>query len=220
MRVQDMEKTALVFSPHNDDETLGAGGTILKLAKSGYNVVVCEVTSGKSFSIIQPEAINAHRILGVSKTIFLELPTCQLEGLPKIQLNEEFYKVVSAYQPEIVFIPHYGDMHLDHRWVAEGAMVAVRPLVAPYIKKVLSYETLSETEWNTPSVNNAFIPNVWVDISEELDGKISAMECYQSQLRAFPHPRSLDAIRALARYRGSTVGVQAAEAFMLVRGIG
>ena len=92
MRVQDMEKTALVFSPHNDDETLGAGGTILKLAKSGYNVVVCEVTSGKSFSIIQPEAINAHRILGVSKTIFLELPTCQLEGLPKIQLNEEFYK--------------------------------------------------------------------------------------------------------------------------------
>ena len=111
-------------------------------------------------------------------------------------------------------------MHLDHRWVAEGAMVAVRPLVAPYIKKVLSYETLSETEWNTPSVNNAFIPNVWVDISEELDGKISAMECYQSQLRAFPHPRSLDAIRALARYRGSTVGVQAAEAFMLVRGIG
>ena len=214
-----MKKTALVFSPHNDDETLGTGGTILKLTKAGYSVAVCEVTSGKSFGIIQPEARNAHKILGVSKTVFLELPTCHLEGLPKIQINDEFCKVVSDIQPEIVFIPHYGDMHLDHRWVAEAAMVAVRPIEAPYVKNILAYETLSETEWNTPSVNNAFIPNVWIDISEELEGKIQAMECYKSQLRDDLHPRSIRAIKSLAAYRGSTIGVQAAEAFMLIREI-
>ena len=99
-------------------------------------------------------------------------------------------------------------------------MVAVRPLEAPFVKKVLAYETLSETEWNTPSVTNAFIPNVWIDIHEELDRKLTAMECYASQLHPFPHPRSLEAIRALAQYRGSTIGAEAAEAFMLVRGIG
>ena len=215
-----MEKSALVFAPHNDDELLGAGGTMLKLSKNGYNVYVCEVTAGPTSKRIQEEARNAHKVMGVKESIFLDLPSCKLESLPKTQINDEFCKVVKQIKPEIVLIPHYGDMHLDHRWVAEGAMVAVRPLEAPYIKKVLAYETLSETEWNTPAVNNAFIPNVWVDISEELDGKIKAMECYKSQLHDFPHPRSLGAIQALAQYRGSTVGVQAAEAFMLIRGIG
>ena len=215
-----MQKSVLIFAPHNDDEILGAGGTISKLCKQGYNVTICEATSGPSFGTLKAEAKAAHKKLGVSQSLFLDLPACQLDRMSKPEMNAAFCKVVKEIVPEIVLIPHYGDMHLDHRWVAESAMVAVRPLEAPYIKKVLAYETLSETEWNTPSVNNAFMPNVWVDISEELDGKISAMECYKSQLHAFPHPRSLDAIRALAQYRGSTVGVQAAEAFMLVRGIG
>lgn len=215
-----MQKTVLIFAPHNDDEILGAGGTISKLCKQGFMVTVCETTSGPSSESLQAEAKAAHKVLGVSDSIFLNLPACQLDRMSKPEMNAEFCKVVKQIKPEIVLIPHYGDMHLDHRWVAEAAMVAVRPLEAPYTKKVLAYETLSETEWNTPSVNNVFIPNVWVDISEELDGKIKAMECYKSQLHDFPHPRSLGAIRALAQYRGSTVGVQAAEAFMLVRGIG
>lgn len=214
-----MQNAVLVFAPHNDDELLGAGGTLLKLSKKGYEVYVCEVTAGPTSLRIQEEAKNAHKLMGVKESIFLDLPSCKLEGIPKTQINDEFCKVVKKVQPEIVFIPHNGDMHLDHRWVAEGAMVAVRPLEAPFIKKVLAYETLSETEWNTPSVNNAFIPNIWVDISEEVNGKVEAMKCYQSQLHDFPHPRSLEAIRALAQYRGSTVGVHAAEAFMLIRGI-
>lgn len=215
-----MQKTALVFAPHNDDEILGAGGTILKLSKNGYIVTVCEVTAGPTFEKIKEEAKNAHELLGVKKTEFLKFPACRLDEISKPQMNQEFCKVVQNVKPEIVLIPHYGDMHLDHRWVAEAAMVAVRPLEAPFIKNVLAYETLSETEWNIPSVLNAFIPNVWIDISEEKEKKIAAMECYQSQLQDFPHPRSLQAIRALAQYRGSTVGVKAAEAFMLVRGIG
>ena len=215
-----MQRSVLVFAPHNDDEVLGAGGTLLKLAKEGYNITVCEATSGPSSEKLQKEARQAHEILGVSQSVFLDLPACQLDRMSKPQLNGAFCRVVADVKPEIVLIPHYGDMHLDHRWVAEGAMVAVRPLEAPFVKRVLAYETLSETEWNTPSVNNAFIPNVWVDISGELDGKIKAMECYGSQLHDFPHPRSLKAIKALAEYRGSTIGAEAAEAFILIRGIG
>ena len=214
-----MQKSIIVFAPHNDDEILGVGGTINKFVKAGYRVVVCEITSGPSSEILQAEAKKAHAILGVAQSMFLEIPACQLDVMPKPQINREFSIVVTDIKPEIVFIPHFGDMHLDHRWVAEASMVAVRPLEAPFVKTVLAYETLSETEWNTPSVNNAFIPNVWINISEELDKKVSAMTCYSSQLHKYPHPRSLDAIIALAHYRGSTVGVQSAEAFMLIRGI-
>lgn len=214
-----MQKTGLVLAPHNDDELLGAGGTILKLTKSGYEVTVCEVTSGPTFERIQNEAKEAHKIIGVKNSIFLNLPACKLDELSKPDINKELCRIISDIKPSVVFIPHYGDMHLDHRWVAEAAMVAVRPMGAPFIKRVLAYETLSETEWNTPSVANAFVPNVWIDISNEIEEKLIAMECYQSQLHAFPHPRSLEAIRSLAQYRGSTVGVKAAEAFMLIRGI-
>lgn len=214
-----MNRSVLVFAPHNDDETLGVGGSILKLSKAGYKVTVCEVTAGASFVRIQAEAREAHRILGISDAVFLKYPTCTLDETSKTGLNDAFCRVIADTNPEIVFVPHYGDLHLDHRWVAEAAMVAVRPHNAPNIKSVLAYETLSETEWNTPSVLNAFIPNVWVDISDELEGKIAAMECYRSQLYEFPHPRSLQAIRALAEYRGSTIGARAAEAFMLIREI-
>ncbi len=214
-----MEKAVLVFAPHNDDELLGAGGTIRRLVKEGYAVTVCEVTSGPSSVTLQAEAKAAHRVLGVAREVFLELPACRLDEMPKTEMNREFCRVLAETEPETVLIPHYGDMHLDHRWVAEAAMVAVRPLEAPFVRKVLAYETLSETEWNAPSVGNAFLPNVWVDISGELEDKIRAMTCYASQLHDFPHPRSLEAIRALAAYRGSTTGVRAAEAFMLIRGI-
>lgn len=214
-----MQKTALVFAPHNDDELLGAGGTLLKLSKKGYMTVVCEVTSGPRADLIQSEAKEAHKALGVSQSVFLNLPSCRLEGLPKTELNTAVCRVVKEIQPEIVLLPHYGDMHLDHRWVAEAAMVAVRPIAAPFVKTVLAYETLSETEWNTPSSVNAFIPNIWIDISDEIEQKLQAMQSYKSQLYSFPHPRSLEAIKALAQYRGSTIGTEAAEAFMLIRGI-
>lgn len=214
-----MAKTVLIFAPHNDDELLGAGGTILKLSKNGYEVTVCEITSGPTCQKIQSEAKEAHKVLGVRNSVFLNLPSCKLEEMSKTEMNRAFCKVVADIKPMIVMIPHYGDMHLDHRWVAEAAMVAVRPLEASLVQKVLAYETLSETEWNTPSVNNVFIPNLWIDISDEIDRKIEAMRCYQSQLHDFPHPRSLETIESLAKYRGSTVGVKAAEAFMVVRAI-
>src|SRR5699024_10230916 len=110
-------------------------------------------------------------------------------------------------------------MHTDHAVVAESAMVSLRPVDSPQVKEIYVYETLSETEWNMPTIDNVFIPNVYVDITETIDRKIAAMECYQSQLYDFPHPRSLQAIKSLSELRGSTVCVENAESFMLVRNV-
>lgn len=210
----------LVFAPHNDDEVLGVGGTIAKMVKEGHEVYVCEITSGKNKDVvdmIKTEALKAHKILGVKETYFLDLPVVELKHMAVAEINGKLLEIVKKLEPEVAFIPHKGDMHRDHYEVAMAAMVALRPIESPWLKAVYSYETLSETEWNIPSTDNLFIPNVWVDISGFIDKKIEAMKCYKSQLQQFPNPRSLEAIEALSRYRGSTVCRGNAEAFMLIR---
>ena len=125
--------------------------------------------------------------------------------------------VVNKVRPEVVYIPFLSDLHFDHRELTESAMVALRPIGNCSVREIYMYETLSETGWNLPLSDKAFIPNVWVDITETIDDKILAMKCYKSQLLDYPHPRSEGGILSLARYRGSTVGVAYAESFMLVR---
>ena len=110
-------------------------------------------------------------------------------------------------------------MHSDHRIVSSAAMVGLRPINSHKVLEIYSYETLSETEWNIPSVKNVFLPNTWVDITKYLDKKLEAMGMYATQIKKFPHPRSLEAIESLAKLRGSTIGVHAAEAFSLIRRI-
>ena len=215
----------LVFAPHNDDEVLGAGGTIAKLADRGDEVYVCEVTLWKENPapegpyMIQDQARKAHDILGVKESIFLDLPVVGLKNMPTKELNREFLRVVREIKPELAFIPHIGDMHTDHSETANAAMVALRPIDNPQLKAVYAYETLSETEWNIPNTSNVFIPNVWSDITLTFDKKIEAMKCFTTQIRAFPHPRSLEAIEALAKLRASTVGFGYAEAFSLIRNL-
>lgn len=209
----------LVFAPHNDDEVLGVGGTIAKYTKSGHDVFVCEVTCGEKQELLQSEALKAHRILGVKETIFLNLPVVGLRHFPTIELNKRLLEVVSKIKPNIAFIPHKGDMHTDHAEVANSAMVALRPINNPQLNSIYVYETLSETEWNMPTIDNAFIPNVWSDITETIELKKEAMSCYRSQLHEFPKPRSIEAIEALSKFRGSTICVSNAESFMLVRNI-
>lgn len=210
----------LVFAPHNDDEVLGVGGTIAKYVDEGHDVFVCEVTSGKDkkrLANIRNEALQAHRILGVKETIFLDLPVVGLADIPTKELNKSIFDVVVEVKPNIAYIPHKGDMHIDHTMVAESAMVALRPVNNPQLQAIYAYETLSETEWNIPSTDNLFVPNVWSDITDTIDKKLEAMKCYKSQLYDFPHPRSLEAIEALSKFRGSTICVNNAESFMLVR---
>ncbi len=216
----------LVIAPHADDEILGVGGTIARYVEEGNQVDVCVVTVGQVpmfpqsiVTAIRKEALESHNLLGVHESVFLELPAVLLSEIPRYEINGKICEVVGRTDPDVVYIPHFGDMHYDHTLVAQAAMVAVRPINGCRIKEVYSYETLSESEWNTPHSVNSFIPNTYVNISKQLEKKKNAMACYQSQLKEFPHPRSIKAIEALANLRGSTVGVDAAEAFCLLRKI-
>lgn len=211
----------LAFAPHNDDEVLGVGGTIAKLSTQGHEIFVCEVTSwleNQDATIeLKKQAIEAHNILGVKETYFLDFPVVHLKETATHIKNKKFCEIVNEVKPEMAFIPHIGDMHVDHAETAMAAMVALRPLENPQLKQIYTYETLSETEWNLPNVVNGFIPNVWCNISDTFEKKVEAMKCFAGQLRAFPHPRSIEAINALAQLRGSTIGANYAEAFMLTR---
>lgn len=216
----------LVVAPHADDEMIGVGGTIVKHIAQNNKVYICIATKGAQpifenayVDKIRDETIKSHKFIGIEKTYFLDFPAVMLEQIPRHEINGELLKVINETKPDIVYIPHFGDMQKDHQIIAEAAMVAVRPKYEYMIKAVYAYETLSETEWNIPHAANAFIPNVFNDISEFLDSKLEAMKIYESQLADFPNPRSLVAIEALAGYRGSTINVNAAEAFMLIREI-
>lgn len=210
----------IIIAPHNDDEILGVGGTMARFAKQGHEVIVCEVTAGDlkndMVQLQKREAIASHELMGV-KTHFMDLPVVGLREMKTTELNSAFQKHLLVLQPDIVFIPHKGDMHIDHRMTIEAAMVALRPVTFPNLKAIYAYETLSETDWNTPSVENAFIPTMYVDITDEMDVKLEAMKCHASQLCEYPHPRSLEAMKALAMHRGATVCKEYAEAFMVIR---
>ncbi len=210
----------VVIAPHNDDEILGVGGTMAKLVKQGHEVIVCEVTAGdladEMVQLQKREAIASHELMGV-KTHFMDLPVVGLKEMTTSELNGAFQKHLIELAPDVVFLPHKGDMHIDHRMTIEAAMVALRPVTFPNLKAIYAYETLSETDWNTPSADNAFIPTLFVDITDEIDVKLEAMKCHASQLCEYPHPRSLEGIRALAMHRGSTMCKAYGEAFIVLR---
>lgn len=214
----------LVFAPHPDDEIIGVGGTIAKRAKVGDEVYVCVVTKAQppmfSAELVEQgrsECRKADAQLGVKETIFLDFPAVMLETVPRYEFNGKFCEVIQRIQPDEVYIPHRGDMQLDHKMVVDAAMVAVRPRGNCYPKRVYAYETLSETGWNIPNTVNDFIPTVYEDITDTFDKKLAAMNVFQSQLAPFPAARSIGAIEALAKFRGATVNVMAAEAFSLIR---
>ena len=216
----------LVVAPHPDDEIIGVGGTMAKRTAKGDEVYVCIVTKGVppifNVDFIEQdrrECREADRLLGVKETIFLDFPAVMLETVPRFEFNGKIGEVLSELQPDEVYIPHRGDMQLDHQMVVDAAMVALRPKYKHVVKRIYAYETLSETGWNIPNVTNEFIPTVYENITETLSKKIEAMNIFQSQLANFPAARSLVAIEALAKYRGATVNVMAAEAFTLIREI-
>jgi len=213
----------LVMAPHPDDEVLGCGGTIAKHNNEGDEISLCIVT--KAYTPDWSEEFIKNRtyeikkskgILGINKTYFLDLPTAKLDTIPQKEINEKISAVVNEAKPDIVYLPHKGDLNKDHRLVFESSLVALRPVIHR-IKKVCSYETLSETEWGQNS--EQFIPNVYENISKTFENKIKALKAYKSELRQYPHPRSLKIVKALARKRGSEIGVEYAEAFMLIREI-
>ena len=214
----------LIVAPHPDDEVLGCGGTIAKYVDNGDDVYVAIVTKGceplfsaEQVESVRNECLKADRFLGVKETIFMDFPAAMIENVPRYKFNEAFIQLVQKIKPDVVYIPHRGDMQLDHKMVVDAAMVALRPKYQHVVKKIYAYETLSETGWDIPNVMNEFIPNVYNDISKFMDKKIEAMQMFKTQLSAYPAARSLKAVEALAMYRGAMVNMNAAEAFSLIR---
>ena len=216
----------LVIAPHADDEVIGVGGTISKRNNAGDEVYVCIVTRGyeplysdKYVEQCKHEALQADKLLGVKKTFFLDFPAVNLENVPRHEFNGSIFNIIQEIMPDEVFIPHRGDMQIDHQMVVDAAMVGLRPKYEHIVRRIYAYETLSETGWNVPNVQNEFIPTVYENITETLKIKLDAMKLFQSQVEEFPNARSVESIEALAKFRGTTVNLNAAEAFVLVREI-
>lgn len=226
MAMLDSIRRALVLAPHPDDEVLGCGGTIARLAGMGREVHVGIITCGHeprysaaSVAQVADEARAAHARLGVTRTHQLDFPAAELDRVAHGALNAGIDALVESIDPDTLFVPFLGDIHLDHQLVFASAMVAARPRARAFPVRIYAYETLSETNWNAAPLTPAFIPNVFVDIGEHLEAKLAAFALFASQVREAPDERSLATITALATLRGATVHRAAAEAFILIREI-
>jgi LmbE family N-acetylglucosaminyl deacetylase len=166
---------------------------------------------------VRQEALRAHKLLGVTETRFLDFPAPDLDLISIAEISTAIHKVLKEFEINTIYLPHRGDIHNDHKVVFNAGLVASRPTINSTIKNIFTYETLSETEWAAPFGDDAFIPTRFINITNEFAAKLEAMKCFKSQLREFPNSRSIKSIEALANFRGSTVGVSFAEAFMTIR---
>lgn len=223
----------LVVAPHADDETIGMGGTMAKYARSGAKVVVAVMTghgedgphplwTREVWTRVRGELQQACGILGVEEIIFEEIPAVGVVDQPIWKINHITGSVIERVRPDILYVPFLFDLHKDHREIFHSFSVHWRahlPL-GHSIREVYTYEVPSETHLNFPYVEQGFIPNRYVDVSDFIDVKMKALACYASQTQPHPGARSLEAIRALATWRGAQIGVEAAEAFVTVRQLG
>lgn len=214
----------LAIAPHMDDEVLGCGGTIARHVAGGDNLFVCFIAcriynhkfDREKNEIEKQHAFKAKGVLGYKESVFFELNDERLDAsIQDIIIPLESY--VDKVKPKIVYIPFMGDNNQDHRAVFDAARVVLRPLAAPFINSVYMYEVPSSTEQSPALPESSFLPNYYVNIGEYIDKKIGAFKCYKSEKREYPHPRSEEALRVLAKKRGTEIGFEHAEAFMILR---
>lgn len=221
----------LIIASHPDDEVLGVGGTIARLASEGKNVSVLIVTDGSSsqygsdpnlagiLKAKEEETRKCAEILGVKKVIYGGLPDMKLDTVDHIEINKVIEKVIDEIQPDTVFTHFWGDVNADHQNVYKSTLVAVRPLMGQVVKRLLCYRVPSSTEWTPCKPDTMFVPNVFIDISSVSQQKYDAFSMYATELREYPHPRSKRHLSELDTANGIQVGLRCAETFMLLREI-
>lgn len=222
-----MNKQVIAIAPHPDDETLGCGGTILRHVAEGDDIhwlimTGIQVENGFPMEHVQRRDAEINKVAlrySFSSIHNLRLPTIQLDTVSIGDIVEKVGHVLKFIKPEIIYVPYRGDIHTDHRVVFDAVAACTKWFRYKSIKRVLAYETLSETDFELNPDTHGFRPNVFVDISNYLETKLEIMKIYASELGEFPFPRSEQAIRALAALRGVTAGCKAAEAFMLLKEI-
>ena len=220
--------SVLVVASHCDDECLGCAGTIVKHVQNGDEVNVLILAEGitsrynginieeinKELMSLQNNAKKANKLLGVSNIEFNNFPDNRMDSVDLLDIVKVVEKYIKKYKPEIIYTHHSSDLNIDHQLTYQAVITATRPMENQCVKEIYTFEIPSSTEW---SFDYSFKPNVFIDITNTLYFKLQALNCYKSEIREFPHPRSLEAIRANAQRWGSVVGCRYAEAFYLVR---
>jgi LmbE family N-acetylglucosaminyl deacetylase len=215
----------IIVSSHPDDETLGAGGTLLRHKDAGDSIYWLIVTgifekSGFSKERIATRNDEIKKVTDAfefEEVFLLNYPTMSLSGSVLLELVTKISEVFSKIQPNIIYTVNRSDAHSDHRVTFDAVMACTKSFRYPFIKKVLMYECLSETEFAPALAEKQFLPNYFVDVSDYLERKIEIMRIFESELGVHPFPRSEINIRALATYRGASAGVEFAEAFQLIK---
>lgn len=222
----------LVVAAHPDDEVLGCGGTIARHASQGDDVNVAFLGEGiTSRSLERTKAMDeqkrllreatskASEILGVKETVHFDFPDNRMDSVDLLEVVKVIEACIDRFSPNVIYTHHAGDLNIDHVITAKAVVTATRPLSRYLVPDLYAFELLSSSEWAFGLHAEVFRPNLFIDIENHLDSKIRGMSCYQSEIASFPHPRSPEAIKALAMRRGSQAGLKAAEAFILVRKI-
>ena len=223
--------STLVVAAHPDDEVLGAGATVARAASAGEDVFVAilgeGITSrypnradaeGQLLEDLRHASEEASKILGVKGLACFELPDNRFDTIPLLDVVHLVEELVDRYQPTTIYTHHGGDLNIDHVVVHRAVLIATRPQPGA-VRRIYAFEIPSSTEWAFGKLAKPFEPTVFVDVAETLPAKLRAMAAYESEARAFPHPRSPEALTALAQVRGAAAGFAAAEAFELVREI-
>ena len=226
--LKNYERT-LIIAAHPDDEILGCGATMKRLCEDGAVVRTVILGEGKTsrderrdreardreINALRDEVRSANQLVGVTDVHVHDFPDNRFDSVPLLDIVKVVERHVDEFHPTAVFTHFADDMNVDHTVTNRAVLTATRPLPGNTVSLVVAFEVLSSTGWYYP---HGFVPNMFVAVDEkQLEAKVDAMAAYQSELRDYPHPRSLDAIRDLARYRGSAIGALQAEAFFLLR---
>lgn len=225
-----MKKNILVIAAHPDDEILGCGATMARHVAEGDHVRVLLLAEGitsrgtdagthEKLVKLHATAKKANALLGVTDVIIKGFPDNKLDSIPRLDVIQSIESLTQDFHPHTVYTHHFGDLNIDHRRVNDAVLAAFRPLPKSITGEILFFEVPSSTDWGAASSANSFIANFFVNIDVFLAQKIAALNIYESEMRQWPHARSYRAVEALAHWRGASVGIEAAEAFMLGRKI-
>nr|WP_218938768.1 PIG-L deacetylase family protein [Oleiharenicola lentus] len=215
-----------MLAAHPDDEVLGCGGALARHADEGAAIHVAFLADGvNSRDLVDHAALTMRREasrralaeLGVTSVSFGDLPDNRLDTVPLLDIVKLAEAQIAAHRPDTLYTHHAGDVNIDHRRLHEAVIAATRPQAGQPVRTLLFFEVASSTEWQPPGSAPVFAPNWFVDIGLQLERKLRAIDAYSVEMRPWPHPRSRQGVEHLARWRGATIGAEAAEAFILGR---